>query len=73
MIKIIFNSETNKFDIYRKSANNNDIKEILEESLNHTEINEKISEFSTQIYNMVNTLNELYLAVQKNPSNDIST
>jgi hypothetical protein len=71
MIKIKFNPDTKKFDLYKENIHNDKLKEVFEESLTHEEMNKKIEEYSTQIFNMINTINTFYLAVQEHPSTDI--
>ncbi|RXJ82501.1 hypothetical protein [Arcobacter sp. F2176] len=71
MLKIKFNSDTKKFDLYKETIENNEIKEVFKESLTHEEMNEKIKEYSAQISNITNNINIFYLAVQKYPSNQV--
>ncbi len=72
MIKVKFNSDTKKFDLYKETIENNEIKEVFKESLTHEEINEKIKGYSAQISNITNIINTLYLAVQKYPYSEFN-
>ncbi|ADG93204.1 hypothetical protein Arnit_1549 [Arcobacter nitrofigilis DSM 7299] len=71
MLKVKFNSDTGKFDLYKEFIENNEKKEVFKESLTHEEINEKIKEYSTQIFNITDIINTLYLAIQKYPYTEV--